>query len=222
MRWFLDLRLSRKLLVFTVVLLGGAAISAGLAMRQLAAVNAASHRVTDQVMPAVEAVTDLQAAILDRRVLQFRHVASETSEEKATVRRLLGATDSAIAEATTRYLTFSPSAAQRLVLDSLRTAWNTYRGLADSALVQSDAGATTAAIGLLTNDGEIGGRVVGAVGVSTRNGKFVICRSKATVITTGACYRQGRQPDTMYAPTRFISVGCPANAGEGQANQRRG
>ena len=75
----------------------------------------------------------------------------------------------------------------------------------------------TAAIGLLTEDGAIGSKVVGAVGLETRTGKFVICKAKAVIITTGACYRQGRQMDTLYAPTRFISVGCPINSGEGQA-----
>ncbi len=75
----------------------------------------------------------------------------------------------------------------------------------------------TAAIGLLTEDGAIGSKVVGAVGLGTRTGKFVICQAKATIITTGACYRQGRQTDALYAPTRFISVGCPINSGEGQA-----
>jgi succinate dehydrogenase/fumarate reductase flavoprotein subunit len=75
----------------------------------------------------------------------------------------------------------------------------------------------TAAIGLLTKDGEIGGDVIGAIGLETRTGKFVICDAKAVIITTGGAHRLGRQKDSLYAPTRFISVGPATNCGEGMA-----
>ena len=73
-----------------------------------------------------------------------------------------------------------------------------------------------AAIGLLTQDGDIGGRVIGAIGLATRPGQFIICEAKAVVATSGGSYRVGRHKDSMYAPTRFIECGCPTNAGEGQ------
>ena len=38
--------------------------------------------------------------------------------------------------------------------------------------------------GLLTDGGRVGGRVVGAVGINVRTGKFVVCRAKATVLCT--------------------------------------
>ena len=38
--------------------------------------------------------------------------------------------------------------------------------------------------GLLTQGGRVGGRVVGAVGINVRTGKFVVCRAKATVLCT--------------------------------------
>ncbi len=75
----------------------------------------------------------------------------------------------------------------------------------------------TSGIGLLTEDGVTGGRVIGAIGLETRTGKFVICRAKAVVITSGNSYRLGRYSDSLYAPTRFITTGPPTNSGEGQA-----
>jgi succinate dehydrogenase/fumarate reductase flavoprotein subunit len=75
----------------------------------------------------------------------------------------------------------------------------------------------TAAIGLLTRDGVVGTEVVGAVGLETRTGKFVTCKAKAVVLTTGGGYRIMRNKDTVYAPTRFVLFGCPTNVGEGQA-----
>ena len=190
MRWFLNLPLSRKLLLFTLVLLGGAGLSAGVSIRQLAAVNAASERVTGQVVPAVESVTDLQAAILDRRVLQFRHVASISREEKDGVRRLLTATDSAIADATTRARTFAPTAAHRARLDSLTLAWGTYRQLADSVLHHSDLDETLAALGLLNGDMR---RLYGEVGhhldASVREAR---AESSVAAATVRAAFHEGR------------------------------
>jgi len=73
----------------------------------------------------------------------------------------------------------------------------------------------TAVVSLLNRGGEIGGGVVGAVGLRTRTGQFVICQAKATVVTTGGSYRLARHKDSLYAPTRFIECGCPTNCGEG-------
>jgi succinate dehydrogenase/fumarate reductase flavoprotein subunit len=74
----------------------------------------------------------------------------------------------------------------------------------------------TAGIGLLTEGGQLGGRVIGAVGLGTRTGKFIICAAKAVVLTTGGSYRVGRHKNSLYAPTRFIECGCPTNSGDGQ------
>lgn len=75
----------------------------------------------------------------------------------------------------------------------------------------------TAAIGLLTRDGLIGSEVVGAVGMETRSGRFVIFKAKAVILTSGGGYRMVRHKDTLYAPNRFAILGCPTNVGEGQA-----
>ncbi len=74
----------------------------------------------------------------------------------------------------------------------------------------------TAAVGLLTKDGTIGSEVIGAIGMNTRTGQFIICAAKAVVLTTGGSYRVGRHKDSLYAPTRFIECGCPTNCGDGQ------
>ncbi|GAI32293.1 unnamed protein product, partial [marine sediment metagenome] len=70
-----------------------------------------------------------------------------------------------------------------------------------------------AAIGLLTQGGEIGERVSGAIGLGTRTGQFVVCTAKAVVLAAGGSYRVARHKDSMYAPTRFIECGCPTNSG---------
>lgn len=75
----------------------------------------------------------------------------------------------------------------------------------------------TTAIGLLTRDDAVGSEIVGAVGLGTRSGKFVICKAKAVVLTSGGSYRLGRHKNSMYAPTRFIECGCPTCCGDGQA-----
>ncbi|MBW1997444.1 MAG: FAD-dependent oxidoreductase, partial [Deltaproteobacteria bacterium] len=75
----------------------------------------------------------------------------------------------------------------------------------------------TAAIGLLTRDGVVGGEVVGAVGIGTRTGQFVICEAKSVVLTSGNSHRLARHHDTCYAPSRFVTVSPPTNCGEGQA-----
>jgi len=74
----------------------------------------------------------------------------------------------------------------------------------------------TAGIGLLTEDGQPGGRVIGAVGLGTRTGQFIVCAAKAVILTTGGSYRVSRHRNSLYAPTRFIECGCPTNSGDGQ------
>lgn len=73
----------------------------------------------------------------------------------------------------------------------------------------------TAVIGLLTEDGVVGNRVIGAIGLETRTGRFVICEAKAVIVTSGDTNRLQRYPDTLYAPTRFVACGPPTNCGEG-------
>jgi succinate dehydrogenase/fumarate reductase flavoprotein subunit len=74
-----------------------------------------------------------------------------------------------------------------------------------------------ACIGLLTEDGRPGTRAIGAVGIETRTGRFIVCTAKAVVLASGGSYRLGRHKNSAYAPTRFIECGCPVNCGEGQA-----
>ena len=54
-----------------------------------------------------------------------------------------------------------------------------YRGL---KLMKVRVRDRTMGAGLLTESGRIGGRVVGAVGIDGRTGKFIVCRAKAVVI----------------------------------------
>ena len=74
----------------------------------------------------------------------------------------------------------------------------------------------TSAIGLLTEDGTIGSRVIGAVGMETRTGRFIVCQAGAVIVTSGNSHRLSRHHDSMYAPSRFITVSPPTNCGEGQ------
>jgi len=73
----------------------------------------------------------------------------------------------------------------------------------------------TCAVSLLNRKGEIGNRIVGALGLRTRTGDFITCKAKAVVLTSGGSYRLGRNKDSLYAPTRFVECGAPTNAGEG-------
>ncbi|MBS3918159.1 MAG: FAD-dependent oxidoreductase [Deltaproteobacteria bacterium] len=75
----------------------------------------------------------------------------------------------------------------------------------------------TMAITLLTREGQKGLPVIGAIGINTRTGEFVVVQSKATILTTGGGYRLYRHRDSLYAPSRNITAGCPANVGEGVA-----
>jgi succinate dehydrogenase/fumarate reductase flavoprotein subunit len=67
----------------------------------------------------------------------------------------------------------------------------------------------TSATGLLTKDG----RVVGATGLNLRTGELVVCKAKATILTTGGCARFGL-PNSGYL---FGTYDYPGNAGDGYA-----
>jgi len=63
---------------------------------------------------------------------------------------------------------------------------------------------------LLTNDG----KVVGATGVNIRNGKFTVCKAKATVLSTGKATRLYLNPCALH-PSIFAGWRNPACCGEG-------
>jgi succinate dehydrogenase/fumarate reductase flavoprotein subunit len=67
---------------------------------------------------------------------------------------------------------------------------------------------------LLTEGGDQGGRVVGATGVHTRTGEFLVFHSKATIIATGGV---GRLWSFVPELTASSSMGDMNNAGVGQA-----
>jgi succinate dehydrogenase/fumarate reductase flavoprotein subunit len=73
----------------------------------------------------------------------------------------------------------------------------------------------TSAIGLLTAGGIPGAPAVGAVGLGTRTGRFVVCEAKAVILASGDSNRLQRTYDTLYSPARFIMCGPPTNCGEG-------
>jgi succinate dehydrogenase/fumarate reductase flavoprotein subunit len=75
----------------------------------------------------------------------------------------------------------------------------------------------TMGVGLLTEDGKSGGKIMGAIGLRTREGQFITCLAKAVILTTGGSYRLGRHKNSSYAPTRFIECGAPTNCGDGVA-----
>jgi len=66
---------------------------------------------------------------------------------------------------------------------------------------------------LLTEDGKIGGRVVGAVGVHTRTGEFYVFKSKATILCTGSF--DGGLRIFGYLGYGFYSLHSPSMAGVG-------
>ncbi|MEM2314793.1 MAG: FAD-dependent oxidoreductase [Candidatus Bathyarchaeia archaeon] len=66
---------------------------------------------------------------------------------------------------------------------------------------------------LLTEDGKIGSRVVGAMGVHTRTGEFFVFRAKATVLCTGAVDHSNRF--LGYFGYTFNSHHAPSMSGAG-------
>ncbi|MEM2394463.1 MAG: FAD-dependent oxidoreductase, partial [Candidatus Bathyarchaeia archaeon] len=68
---------------------------------------------------------------------------------------------------------------------------------------------------LLTENGKIGGRVVGATGVHTRTGEFYVFRSKATVLCTGGF--DGGLRIFGYLGYGFYSLHSPSMAGVGHS-----
>jgi succinate dehydrogenase/fumarate reductase flavoprotein subunit len=65
---------------------------------------------------------------------------------------------------------------------------------------------------LLTKEGA----VVGATGLNIRNGKFTVCKAKATVLSTGKVTRLYLNPCALH-PSIFAGWRNPACCGEGQA-----
>lgn len=68
---------------------------------------------------------------------------------------------------------------------------------------------------LLTEDGEVGSRVIGATGVHMQTGEFYIFKAKTTVVATGGVYGMWNyRNDVIGANSEFP---CPNSAGDGHA-----
>ncbi len=147
--WFNNLRIRSKLLTAIGAVVFGTAVLGLYSIRQLAVVNQQSAVIARDWLPGVERIAALQNSSTKLRVLQFSHVAVQSSAEKTAVERTMRAQRERIVKEEQAYTA-------KMVLNKDSVLFEEYRSKAAASLsswsavqVLSRAGRTTEASTLM-------------------------------------------------------------------------
>ncbi len=154
MSWFHRLAIRGKLLVVTTTLLALAAAMGWFTLDRLAAVQGASAEIADDLLPSVDAVGRMNAALAESRTAAFDLATAQTVSDRADAEADHAAALELLATNRVRYDSLATSAEERRYLASFGQSAEAYFRLEAQALGQARAGHAQAAVALLTGDGQ--------------------------------------------------------------------
>jgi len=105
MKWFYDLRISRKLITTFLVVVAMVAALGVFSIRQLDQVNSASTEISTNWLPSIRSLSRLQLAMSRLRSFEMQHILAKDAQEYEEVERSMQAQLSSIKSAQTEYLT---------------------------------------------------------------------------------------------------------------------
>ncbi|WP_075259935.1 methyl-accepting chemotaxis protein [Herbaspirillum camelliae] len=105
MKWFYDLRISRKLITTFLVVVAMVAALGVFSIRQLDQVNSASTEISTNWLPSIRTLSRLQLAMSRLRSFELQHILAKDAQEYEEVERSMQAQLSSIKSAQAEYLT---------------------------------------------------------------------------------------------------------------------
>ncbi|WP_443113187.1 methyl-accepting chemotaxis protein [Herbaspirillum seropedicae] len=105
MKWFYDLRISRKLITTFLVVVAMVAALGVFSIRQLDQVNSASTEISSNWLPSIRTLSRLQLAMSRLRSFELQHILAKDAQEYEEVERSMQAQLSSIKSAQAEYLT---------------------------------------------------------------------------------------------------------------------
>ena len=149
MQWFLNLKISRKLVLsFSLVLALTAALGV-FSIAQLGAVNESTKDVVDNWMPSAILSSAINTDTSDFRIAELQHVMSLEDQEMAVIDKKISALGAQIEAKRLAYVKLISSPEEQKAFDAFGVSWNAYLGESKKLLALSRKNQNTEAIALM-------------------------------------------------------------------------
>ena len=126
MKWFYDLRISKKLLISFVLILVLTSTLGVFAITQLAKVNQASSDIATNWLPSIRTSLEMKTSLSQIRSLQLQHVLTTDASEMTRNEKLLGDAINTMQQRMATYATLVSTPEEREIFPQLSKALESY------------------------------------------------------------------------------------------------
>jgi methyl-accepting chemotaxis protein len=149
MQWFLNLKISRKLILSSALILAMTAALGLFAIVQLRAVNASTEDVVLNWMPSAILSSAINTDTSDFRILELQHVSSFDAAAIPVIDKKIAALGAAIDARRAAYTKLIASPQEKKLFDTFSASWNAYLVESKKLLELSSSSKSTEAMVLL-------------------------------------------------------------------------
>lgn len=145
-----NLKIRTKLIILVGFLLIGTIALGILSLNFMSTINDSSTELAENSLPSTIAAEEMNTALSDVRIQEFKHILSQDTQEMATVMEEL---NTAIEAFNTNCDTYEPLIANdtdRKLLDSAKTEWENYLSISNNMIALSTEGKTEEAEAIMT------------------------------------------------------------------------
>ncbi|HET8656002.1 MAG TPA: methyl-accepting chemotaxis protein, partial [Longimicrobiaceae bacterium] len=150
MRWFDDLRISRKLLLGSGIVIALNALAGVFALQQLRRGNETSTEIARVWLPKVKRMEKLGGLVLSLRVKEYRHILASQPEQKRHIEFQIDSLTQMLHHAEAEYEPMMRTAQERASFDDYLQRWKAYEGVRAGVLAVSRQNDAVGAMALLT------------------------------------------------------------------------
>jgi methyl-accepting chemotaxis protein len=154
MRALLNLSVATRLTIAFGMLVALLMAVAGLAWMQMATMRGVTHEITENWLPSVAHVNQMNTATSDFRVFEFQHVLNTDDAAMAAVERSLAGALATLEEHERAYSALISSDAERELYESFEADWKQYLQVHAQVLAHSRKNENTEARALLQGDSQ--------------------------------------------------------------------
>ncbi|WP_426193184.1 methyl-accepting chemotaxis protein [Massilia sp. DWR3-1-1] len=149
MQWFLNLKISRKLILNSSLILAMTAALGLFAIVQLRAVNASTEDVVNNSMPSAILSSAINTDTSNFRILELQHVSSFDAAAIPVIDKKIATLGAAIDARRTAYIKLIASPEEKKLFDTFSASWNAYLVESKKLLELSSSSKSTEAMVLL-------------------------------------------------------------------------
>ncbi|WP_050461973.1 methyl-accepting chemotaxis protein [Herbaspirillum autotrophicum] len=153
MKWFYDLRISKKLLISFVLILSLTSALGIFAISRLAKVNQASTDIATNWLPSIRTSLEMKTALSQIRSLQLQHVLTSDSTEMTRNEKLLGDAINTMQQKMATYATLISTPEEREIFPQLSKTLEAFLAIHKNVVATSRDGKNDDARQLLLKDG---------------------------------------------------------------------